>query len=67
MSRNTIVEYVLTYIALYFDLEDKINFRGVGNDKISICHISLSGAHSRQHGWSIVLVLVGIIIDLWQN
>jgi len=67
MSRNATVEYVLTYILLYFDLKDKINFRGVGNDMISVCNTFLSKAYSRQHGWSSILVLLGIISVLWQN
>lgn len=67
MSRNTTVEYVLIYTLLYFDLVDKITFRGFGNDMFSVCNTFHLEAYSRQHGWSNVLVLLGIINDLWQN
>lgn len=63
MSRNATVEYVLTYILLYFDLEDKITFRGVGNDMISVCNTFLLEVYSRQPGWSSVLVLLEDISD----
>jgi len=63
MSRNATVEYVLTYILLYFDLEDKIIFRGVGNDMINVCDTFLLEVYSRQPGWSSVLVLLEDISD----
>ncbi|MCI13774.1 hypothetical protein A2U01_0034894, partial [Trifolium medium] len=34
-----VIEYELTYIVTYFDLEDKIIFRGVGNDRIYVVWI----------------------------
>lgn len=63
MSRNATVEYVLTYILLYFDLEDKITFRWVGNDMISVCNTFLLEVYSRQPGWPSVLVLLEDISD----